>query len=169
MNKNTKSLEFEHTAFSAALVRYLTSFNLIDKNVGLCISFLVNSNDPRASYPLLERLNTQAKLDVLRELLFYKRMEKQSDMLDDFTSWFKRMSESKVQRNRFIHGQWYLIPNQNGKPVAFSPTTWTAGIGREKTRLDKEQRLSISEFEAVATELEQLLNEFSSLRKKHSL
>jgi len=87
--------------FYIALGRYMQTFSYLDLNLGLCIRLLVNRNDVKAAHPLLERLSTQQKLDVLKELIFYKYANDKPKMISDFDKWFKKTSQTKASRNRY--------------------------------------------------------------------
>ena len=45
--------------FSITLVRLLRQFNLLELNLGLAISFLVNSKDPESAYPKLSKISLE--------------------------------------------------------------------------------------------------------------
>ena len=118
MNKTLDKYEMIEVGFSSTLTRFMTFFNLLETNVGFCISFLVNHADPKASYPFLNRLTAQGKLDVLRELIAYKGLTTEKQFSEDFNEWFKLASQTRVVRNRYVHGYWEVLTTAE-KPIRF--------------------------------------------------
>ena len=55
--------------FAKALVKLLKFFNLIDTNVGLCLSHLSNPSDPVGAYPQLAAQTTQQRFEALSLLI----------------------------------------------------------------------------------------------------
>ncbi len=168
----TKTLnvyEIVEYEFALTLSRYLKYYNLLEYNVGLCISWIVNNSDPRASYPFLDRLTTQGKMDVLKELIFYKASTNDSDIVEDFRLWLKVASKTRAARNRYVHGYWDVLPHLKEKPIRFNPTVWTSGVGRMVTDADSCQEMSLEEFKEAAKEVEVVFEEFNKFRKKHRL
>jgi hypothetical protein len=155
--------------FSSNLLKFLKYFNLLERNLGLSISFLVNDKDPHVAYPFLEKLNTQGKLDILKELIFYKNSETNEEIINDFNRWFKEALETKAIRNRYIHGYWHIRDDRTENPIIFSPTTWTSGVGKVATETDSDQYMSLSEFKDVVQKMEALFESFSALRGKYGI
>lgn len=159
-------LEFE---FSSNLVRFLKLFNLLERNVGLCISWLVNHSDPRVAYPFLDKLTTQGKMDILKELIFYKYSETNQEMIRDFNEWFKLASEARAVRNRYIHGYWDALFSRGENPIIFQPTVWTSGVGKRKAERDSSQKMSLNEFKVIVQEMESVFEKFMELREKYDV
>jgi len=159
-------IEFE---FSSGLQSYLKHYNLLERNVGLCISWLVNHNDPSAAYPFLDKLTAKSKMDVLKELIYYKNSETNEEIIRDFKEWFKLASETRVARNRYVHGYWEVSPWVQNKPIRFNPTIWTSGVGKRKTKDHSQQEMSLKEFQMIVQEMKDVFEEFMQLRKKYDI
>ena len=168
MNKTLNKYELIEFGFSSNLTRFMTFFNLLETNVGLCISFLVNNADPKVSYPFLNRLNAQGKLDVLRELIAYKGLTTEKQFSEDFNKWFKLASQTRVARNRYVHGYWEVLVTAE-KPIRFHPTDWTSRMGGEKKDNAASLEMDLDEFKAIADEMESVFEKFGSLRKKYGV
>jgi len=52
---------------------------------------------------LLDRLTTQQKLDVLKELIFYKFANDKPKMISDIDQWFIKAAKTKVAINRYCN------------------------------------------------------------------
>jgi len=155
--------------FYIALGRYMQTFSYLDLNLGLCIRLLVNRNDVKASHPLLERLSTQQKLDVLKESIFYKYANDKPKMISDFDKWFKKASQTKASRNRYVHGVWELVPKLKETPIRFTPISWAAGTGKPMQTKDEEQQMALSDFEKIVAEMNAVSHKFSKLREKYGI
>jgi hypothetical protein len=165
-NSDDSSLE---SRFYIALGRYMQTFSYLELNLGLCIRFLVNRKDPQAAHPLLERLSTQQKLDVLKELIFYKYANDKSKMISDFGQWFKKAAKTKASRNRYVHGVWELVPHLKETPIRFRPISWAAGTGKPMQTKDEVQYIALSDFEKIVAEMNAIFREFSELREKYGI
>ena len=88
----------------------MQTFSYLELNLGLCIRWLVNRKDVKVAHPLLERLSTQQKLDVLKELIFYKFANDKSEMISDFGQWFNKAAKTKASNCKGRPLQiWYNI------------------------------------------------------------
>jgi hypothetical protein len=168
MANTLNKYEMIEVGFSSTLTRFLMFFNMLETNVGLCISFLVNHTDPKASYPFLNRLNAQGKMDVLKELVTYKGLTAEEQFTADFNEWFKLASQTRVARNRYVHGYWDVMPHVE-KPIRFHPTDWTSKMSGEKKDKAAVQEMNLDEFKAIADEMESVFEKFGSLRKKYGV
>lgn len=165
MEKTLNQYQMVEFEFSTTLTRYLKYFNLLEKNVGLCISFLVNKSDSKAAYPFLDRLNTQGMMDVLKELIFYKNTENNDEIIRDYSQWLKLASKTRVARNRYVHGYWDVTPHLKENPIRFYPTKWTSGVGKEVADSYSCQKMSLDDFKKVAQEVEIVFEKFNQFRK----
>ena len=107
-------------------------------------------------------------MDVLRELVSYKGLKAEEQFTKDFNEWFKLAFQSRVARNRYVHGYWEVMPRLE-KPIRFHPTVWTTGVDGEKKDNAAIQEMSLDEFVAIADEMESVFVRFGSLRKKYGL
>ena len=155
--------------FYIALGQYMQTFSLFEQNLGLCIRWMVNRKDVKVSHPFLERLSTQQKLDVLKELIFYKYADDNPEVVSDFNLWFKKIAKAKASRNRYVHGVWQFIGGNKETPIRFTPTNWSAGIGKPIKKADEEQDMDFSKFEDIVAEMKSVLKEFNELRDKYDI
>ena len=169
MVKTLNEFELVEYEFSTTLVQYLKYYNLLERNVGLCISWLVNHSDPRVTYPFLDRLTTQGKMEVLKELIFYKNSNKNDAIIEDFSQWIKIASKTRAVRNRYVHGYWDVVPHLKEQPIRFYPTVWTSGVGKLKNNKDSCQKMSMDEFKEAAREIEIVFEKFNEFRDKHGI
>jgi hypothetical protein len=151
--------------FSSALVRLLRYFNLLEENVGLSISHLENPDNPRASYPRLAITTAEQKLLDWKALL-----EKGGHISNDAAKsglygWFERANNARCIRNRYIHGHWEYLPLREEKPVGVRASAWL----HEKFGAMANEQMSMAELEASVDELENVFQEFMSLRKKYGV
>ena len=132
-------------------MRYLSLlkyFNLLEKNVGLCISYLENSDDPKVSYSILRKMTAEQKLERLKELFDIDAVIIDKKGVREFEEWFAFATRARSIRNRYVHGQWEYLPLRSDKPVGFEPPVWM----QEKLGY-KLETMSVSELEAVVEEI----------------
>ena len=163
MKRTLEEYEIVEYEYSSAFARYVRLFNLLDHNVGLCISFLVNRADPKASHPFLDRLTTHAKLEVLRELVNYRGPSADEAFTRDFDDWFKLASRSKAARNQYIHGLWDVAAHLE-KPIRFTPVQWVNGTSANKT-----EQMTLDEYLETLGELKVVFDQFMRLREKYGM
>jgi hypothetical protein len=163
MKKTLNEYEIVEYEYSSTFTRYMKLFNLMDYNVGLCISFLVNRADPKASHPFLDRLTSHAKLEVLKELVNYKGLSADKEFTRDFDDWFKLASRSKAIRNQYIHGHWDVAPSLE-KPIRFTPMKWVSDTSTNNT-----EQMTLDEYLETMGELNIVFDKFMQLREKYGI
>jgi len=151
--------------FTSALARLLKYFNLLEENIGLCIAHLVNSSNPKASYPLLARMTAEQKMDRLREIFVSGEVIADNVSILEFEEWFELAARARSIRNRYVHGHWEYLPMRSQKPVGVRAPAWM----REKLGHEAEETMSLTDLEAVVDEMESVFDGFMRIRKKHGL
>lgn len=152
------------TRFAQALVRLLKYFNLLDRNVGLAISFLENPSDAQASYPTLAKMTAEQKLDRLRKLLLERRTVGDSASTSDLERCIEHAHSARSIRNRYIHGDWSILPVKIEKRVVVEAPPWM----HVKLGSDAREEMSLADLESVVDELEGVFQEFMRIRRKHN-
>ena len=113
-----------------ALFRLLHYFNLLEDNVGLCISHLQNPDEPNASYRSLVKMTAERKIEHLKTLFAEdKDIGAGEKARNEFNRWYEKTKQARALRNRYIHGRWQYIPLRDEKPVGYAAPVWC----REKT------------------------------------
>ena len=148
--------------FSRNFVDYIKNYNNLDKNIGITISLLVSSHDPKLAYPMIKKLTTHDKMSVLKEVINKKFNETNNEMVKEFDEWIKKASTTRTERNQLIHGSWSLAGSVTETPIIFSPTNWDI---EEKS--DKNKKFSLDEFKIIVEELKDVCSEFGKLRRKY--
>ena len=169
MSGNTEpDYSSQESRFYIALGHYMQTFALFEQNLGLCIRWIVNRKDVKIVHPFLERLSTKQKLDVLKELIFYKYGDENPQMISDFNQWFEDAAKTRASRNRYVHGVWRFIRQNRDAPIRFEPLSWSAGIGRPMQTRDEERDMDLADFEKIVEEMKSILGRFNELRDKYS-
>ena len=151
--------------FSIALVRLVRYFNLLDENVGLCISHLASPSDPQASYPALAKMTAEQKMERLLELFTSQEIISDEGSISEFAGWFERAAQARSIRNRYVHGHWEYLPMRSEKPVGVRAPAWM----QEKLGPDANETMSLSDLETVADELVGVFEDFVQIRKKNGV
>jgi hypothetical protein len=151
--------------FALALVKLLKFFNLLDTNVGLCLSFLISPSDPESAYEQLSNKTTQQRFEEMKAFVadgtgFPKAVDP-----EHFGEWLTDATRARAIRNRYVHGNWEYLPYRQVKPIAVRAPTWMKGkLGEEA-----EERMTVAELEAVADEVEQVFHRFMKIRRAHGI
>ena len=164
MTKELDEYESVRVEFALAFFKYINLFNMLERNIGMCISFLVNRSDPHASHPFLNRLTAHAKMDVLKDLIAYKGTEAKDGLKEDFDKWFQFAAKSKAARNRYVHGDWDIAPSLN-KPIRFTPNQWND----DKDTSSNTEHMTMDEFLGMMAEMDSVFEQFSALREKYGI
>lgn len=155
--RNLEELERE---FSLQFVRFVNAFNYLERNIGLCLSFLLNPQNPRSTYSRLLMLTTEGKLAALRSELSKRYGAGDNVVLSEFEAWYERAEKSRALRDKYVHGQWQILPMDKERPVTFSLPEWIGG---------GDHSMSLAEFETAVQEVEGVFNRFMDFRKKYSI
>jgi hypothetical protein len=148
---------------SDAIFRLLKYFNLLEENVGLCISYLANPADPKATYKYLGEKSAKQKIDWLRDLL------SGSELVDDkglreFQEWCERAKRARSIRNPYVHGHWEYLPKRSEKPVGFRAPAWKRNKpGHESVEM------TLDDLEAIVGEMKSIFDELVKFREKYHI
>jgi hypothetical protein len=164
MEKTLNEYEIIEFEFATNLSRFLSVFNNIDTNLGLCISFLVNRTDPIAAHPFLKKLTTHGKIEVFKELILYKKSKIDESIVKDFSHWLMLFCKAKALRNNYVHCVWDVQPSIKEKPIRYHLSPWNIGEGKDKDRF---HQMSLDEFKTDVQEMEEISKKFSELRNKY--
>ena len=93
--------------FNSLLVDYLNTFNILETNIGLCISRLEN-NGIDAAYNKLKNLSCEKKIDYLYKIV---RTEKKIKDIKELEDWCINAHKARNERNKYIHGCWSYLPH----------------------------------------------------------
>lgn len=154
---NREELESE---FSLKLLRFLNAFNYLERNVGLCLSFLLNPENPRAAHNRISKMTAQVKISTLRQELCRRYSAERKEILSEFDAWCEDAEKSRALRDKYLHGQWQVLPMNNERPITFSLPEWIGG---------GDHSMSLAEFESAVQEVEGVFEQFMQFRKKHSI
>ena len=152
--------------FAQAIAKLLKYFNLLDTNIGLCLSHLISSSDPSASYDGLASMTAGQRFDELRRRVVEvgaglpKRLDVKA-----FEDWFEDAVWVREARNRFVHGNWEHLPLRKDAPIGVSAPPWM------KSRLGKlaNQQMTLAELQTIADRIEQVFHRFMSIRGAHGI
>jgi hypothetical protein len=151
--------------FALAISRLLKSFNLIDTNVGLCLSYLKCPSNPKAAYKVLANQTSQQRFDELEDHLFEGVGFPANVDLGDFRAWFADAARARSIRNRYIHGLWEYLPLRVDGPVEVSAPPWM----KEKLGELAKETMTLAELEAVADNLAEVFDRFRQLRNRYKI
>lgn len=147
---------------NAALGKILRNYNFLELNLGLCLRFLENPNNPEASHKYLRRSNLPQIVKRLKKLLV--ECEHITDT-NEFNEWINRSEDIRLLRNYYVHASWQYLPlNDDGK-AKFSTPPWR----KEKNKGDIEGRMRIKDLEADANRIEAAFKEFMEIRLKYKV
>jgi hypothetical protein len=148
---------------SNAIFRLVKYFNLIEENVGLCISYLENPADPKATYGKLAKLSAERKIDWLRDLLGSCELISEQGVRE-FEKWCDLAAQARSIRNRYVHGHWVYLPLRSDKPVDFQAPAWM----RDKPGHES-KAMSFAELETVVDEMKGIFDEIKRIRDKYHI
>ncbi len=158
-------MEDSEFRFARAIVKLLKHFNLLDINVGLCISHLANPGNPQASYPRLAKQTSQERFDELRELVATGIGSPTKVDREDFNIWLVDATRVRSIRNRYVHGNWEHLAHRPNAPVSVSAPVWM----REKLGSETDETMTLDHLENVAEEVAQVFKRFMEIRRRHGI
>jgi hypothetical protein len=160
------SYAYDEPQFCRAIAKLLRNFNLLDTNIGLCLSHLLEPNDPQSSYPRLSRMTSQARFEELRRLVIEGAvaLPKRTDHAP-FEQWFEDATWARELRNRFFHGNWEYLPHRKEGPVGVSAPAWM----RERLGLFAEERMTLASLEALADRVADIFDRFMQIRRTYGI
>lgn len=157
--------EDSEVRFAQAIVKLLRYFNLIDTNVGLCLSRLTNPTNPEASYERLGNQTSQQRFEELRARVaegigFPKVVDS-----EEFGQWLSDATRARSIRNRYVHGNWEYLSLRTECPVGVNAPPWM----KPKLGSLTQETMTLEKLEAVADEMEQIFNRFMKIRQRHRI
>ena len=154
MNKNIELTD----RFNSLLVEYLNTFNLLELNVGLCISHL-SKIEQHEIYKKINKMSFEKKLEYLLELTSSEENKQ------DLYFWCKDAHSKRHERNMYMHGQWYLIPHLD-QCVEFRIAPW---VKDKYANVYPGSRFTFHQLESIVTSMKSCLEAFFDLRKKYGI
>ena len=147
--------------FNSLLVEYLNFFNLLEENVGLCISHLEDSSI-EDSYKVLEKTSCKKKIENLYEIVNQKKILKSESNLQELKDWCESAHQMRHQRNKYIHGHWTYLPHlENGVELRVAP--WV------KEEYGGSERLSLQELSIIVREIKDCFEQLMLIRQKNGI
>lgn len=149
--------------FEKAMFNLLRSFNFIDHNLGLCISFLAGPQSPQNTYNKLSNISFDQRMKWFEKLLTESERDFSEQAKEEFTAWLVQADKARKMRNVYVHAIWRFNPVMVGKPVCISSPVWM----QEKLGDEVNQKLSLEELESKANVVERVFEDFMKIRKKY--
>lgn len=110
--------------FEKAMFNLLRSFNFIDHNLGLSISFLAEPHSPQNTYKKLSNISFDQRMKWFKKLLTVSEINLSEKAKEEFTKWLAHANKARKLRNVYVHAIWRFNPMMHGKPVNISSPTW---------------------------------------------
>ena len=164
MKRGLKDYDRLRGQVALAFFKYVNLFNLLERNIVLCISGLHNGPDREAVMARLAGLTMHGKMEALRTLITDGQVTSDRRRRDDFDRWFQFAVKSKASRNRYVHGCWDVIPHLE-KPIRFEANQWYNGKSGALTT----EEMTLDEFLRLMNEMAEVFDQFSVLRRRHGL
>jgi len=157
MNKKPESAE----EFNSLLVEYLNTFNLLEKNVGLCISHLEDSSTEDV-YKSLANTSCEKKIENLYEIVKTKNLLKSDGNLKELKDWCENAHQMRHQRNKYMHGHWSFLPHlEHGVELNVAP--WV------KEKYGGSERMSFQDLNAIVQEIKECFKQLCDIRRKNGI
>lgn len=160
MITDPKEIEAE---LAKALLRLLKWANLLELNLGLTISFLINEAAPKDAYPAISKMSLDKKLSKFIELVSNDSRLNTKEI--DLCVWKERTDRARFVRNSFVHGYWEVLPMRTDTPISLRLPPW---IAEDKSEYSG-RGLTIVDIEQAADEMGQVFGQFMHFRKKLSI
>ncbi len=140
--------------FHRAVYSIINDFNLLDLNLGLCISFMHSVEDPKSAYRRIERMSFSQKLEELDGLTTSLTCHA------DYQNWTTQALEIRDLRNQAAHGVWERYLPTIEQPIGLRMPPWAQG---------NTTKFSIEQLEAKAAEVHHIFETFQAWRRKHEV
>lgn len=150
--------------FEKAMFNLLRSFNFIDHNLGLYISFLAEPQSPQDTYKKLSNISFDQRMKWFEKLLTERELNISEKAKEEFTNWLAHADKARKLRNVYVHAIWRFNSMMHSKPVSISSPAWM----REKLGDEMSQEMSLEELESKATMVEKVFKDFMKIRNKHN-
>ncbi|HKJ80827.1 MAG TPA: hypothetical protein VJ954_02290 [Ignavibacteriaceae bacterium] len=149
--------------FNSALIRFFCNYNLLETNIGLCISHLWEPADPSTTYSRLANMTMEQMMMKLKDLFMSEINQEGVDSVNNFNDWYEKASNARYIRNRYVHGHWEFLRGE--KPIKVSAPPWM----KERMGEDASEYMTIDELEAIAEQMKSIFEAFMLIRKKHGI
>ena len=156
--------EDPNARFEKAMFNLLRSFNFIDLNLGLSISFLAEPRSPQSTYNKLSNISFDQRMKWFKKLITVNEVvgEKAKEEIE---KWLISADKARELRNVYVHAVWRFNPSMRGKPVNISSPIWM----RDKLGDDVSQNLSLDELDRNASDVDKVFKDFLKIRKKYNV
>ena len=147
--------------FNSLLIEYLNTFNLLEENVGLCISHL-DEKSKEDSYKSLAKSSCEKKIEDLYEIIKSEKILISKSNLQELKDWCKSAHQMRHQRNKYIHGHWTFLPHlENGVELSVAP--WVNEI------YGGSERMSLQELSNIVQEIKDCFERLVVIRRKNDI
>ncbi len=149
-------IEYE---FTKSFVEFINSYNELDYNISTCIARIITDKTPNLAYHVIQKLSTQEKIDLLKQILMDRKFVEKWELVDDFNEWSLKAEKSKAYRyrNYFVNGKWHTIAANIEKPIIFKSLNH---------RVSQDLQFSLDEFHYFSNEMKSITNNFNKFREK---
>ena len=162
--KTLNKYEVVEHEFAMAFARYVNLFNMLERNIGLCIRYKQVQPEFRATAKQLDNLSFNGKLERLTTIVDQNGFDiSKKGLKKDYARWLQLMDKSREARNLYVHGDWYVCVEAK-QPIQFTPLRWV-----ERENEDRTERMTMDEFLARMKELDHVSEQFHLLRQKYGI
>ncbi|MBX2869919.1 MAG: hypothetical protein KTR18_14665 [Acidiferrobacterales bacterium] len=155
-----ETIEDIETSIAKSLFRLLKWFNLMEINLGLSISHLLNEGGSTASYNSVSKMSLDRKLTKFLDLI--SEDERLNIGKIDLDGWRARVNTARLVRNAFVHGYWEILPINPESPISLQLPPWAV---KSKENYSG-SKFSAIDVEAAADDMGRVFGEFMHFRKK---
>ena len=155
--------EDPNARFEKAMFNLLRSFNYIDHNLGLSISFLAEPGSPQSTYKKLSNISFDQRMKWFKKLITANEVVGEK-VKEEFVKWTISADKARELRNMYVHAIWRFNPSMLGKPVNISSPIWM----RDKLGDVVSQDLSLDELERNAADVDKIFKDFIKIRRKYN-
>ncbi len=162
--KTLNEYEVVEHEFAMAFAHYVNLYNMMERNLGLCIRSEMVHPEFRITDKQLDNLSFHGKLERLTKLVDQSAFNiSKKGLKKDYGKWLQLVNETRATRNQYIHGDWDIYPSVE-RPVRFTPMVWV-----ERQTKSCTEQMTLNEFLTRMTETDQVFKGFSRLRKTYGI
>jgi len=162
MTRELDEYECIRVDVAVAFFKYVNIFNLLERNIVLCISGLGKGCDRAAVQAQLSGLTMHGKMEVLNRLIAKGGFEARDGVQKAFDEWFLFASKAKAARNSYVHGYWEINPS-SVEPIRFTPNQWSSDSSTNT------ESMTMDEFLDMMGEMDRVFEGFGKLREKYGI
>ena len=144
--------------FNSLLVEYINTFNLLEGNVGSCITTLADSSR-EYSYKLLAKTSCEKKIENLYKIVQSKDTLKNTRNLKELEEWCENAHKMRYQRNHYMHGVWSYLQHHDRVELYLAP--WF----REK--FEGSTKMTLQEFADIVQGIKDCFQQLMAIRQKN--